>query len=446
MSSKSQLGLGLALVAVLHVVAAANASEQNGRPTLKTALIPRKAPSAQARSLECVQRRPDFVLWDAEKQITPGAVGYVYYLEQSQGNRLLLTDQAEGMRGWAHANTIIPVAQADEFFSKEIQANPKSAFAFLMRGVVRLENDDLERALTDLDQALKLDPKSVPALTARAYLWMWKGEFDRAIADSTRSIELDPNYGYAYVERGIFHYDRKDFDNALHDFDAAAKRGFKGAVIEVGRGMIDLQKGNLKKAQEEFNEALKIDPKHPDAYAGCASIFLVRGNTKRALTILDQAVELDPENADSHGNRAIVLLSIGKYDKALEDLDDVLRVAPSSARAHRERAWILATCPVDKLRNGEEAVKLASTACELTAWSEPHALMTLAAACSEARDYDGAVKWQQKAIELLSDKDPEKREYKKLLDRYQAKKPYHRLGLLEEIGLQTPGPAAKKSQ
>ena len=71
----------------------------------------------------------------------------------------------------------------------------------------------------------------------------------------------------------------------------------------------------------------------------------------------------------------------------------------------------------------------------------------MAAACSEVGDFDGAVRWQQKAIELVPDKNPEKREYRRILDRYRGKKPYHRLGLFEEMGLQKPRMAvAKKSE
>jgi serine/threonine-protein kinase len=137
---------------------------------------------------------------------------------------------------------------------------------------------------------------------------------------------------------------------------------------------------------------------------------------------------------------------MGKYEKALDDLDEVLRVAPDSARALRERAWILATCPDPKIRNGDQAVAAAAKACELTGWKELSTLTTLAAACSEAGDFDGAVKWQQKSIDLLGDKSPDKHEYQKLLDRYKAKKPYHRLKLLQELGLPDPHPTAKKAE
>jgi len=391
-----------------------------------------------------VQRTPEFALWDADKKISPSAAGYVYVVEQSAGSRLLLSDLNEGLRGWAFAGAVVRLTEAESFFSQQIRANPKSAFAFLMRGVARYESDDLDHAVADLDEALRLEPKYVPALIVRGYLWQWRNQLDQALADLDKAIEIDSRNPYAFVERGILFYNRKEYDKALRDLQAAIDLGSHSAVIYIARGMIHLDKRDPKKAQVEFNQAVQLDPKHPDVYRGYASMFLMRADTRKALAILNQAVELDPQSPESHGNRAVVLLSVGKYDKALDDLDEVIRFAPGSARAHNERAWLLATCPEAKIRNGELAVVSATRACELTEWKDPHFLATLAAACAEAGDFTAAVKWQQQAVDLLLDKNPEKHDYRRNLDRYKGKKPYRHLGILEEMGVQIPRPAAKK--
>lgn len=52
------------------------------------------------------------------------------------------------------------------------------------------------------------------------------------------------------------------------------------------------------------------------------------------------------------------------------------------------------------MRDGKEAVKLATKACELSHWKNPHTLDTLAASYAEAGDFDSAVKYEQLAIDL----------------------------------------------
>lgn len=435
--------LALTAYAAVMLCASVNASDLGHSPRIRTALIPRKASSARDRASEVVQRSPDFTLWDAKTKITPTDAGHIFLVERAQGNRLLLTDLNEGLRGWALASTVVSLSEADAFFGEQQKANPNSAFAFLMRGVVRSENDDLDQAVADLDQALKVDPKYVPALIERAYLRQWRNQLDEAIADASTAIALDPRNSYAFVERGVFQYSKKEYDKALADFQKAIDLGSRAAVIYIARGMILLHKHDPNRAFAELKRAQELDPRHPDVYAAMASTFMMQGKTDKALKVLDQAVAIDPKCADSHGNRAVVYLAMGKYDKALDDLDEVLRVAPNSARALRERAWILATCPNAKIREADQAVLSANKACELTGWNEPLSLAILAAACSEAADFEGAVKWQQKAVELLPDKSPDKREYRGLLERYRGRKPYHRLALLEEMGIATPRAGAK---
>jgi len=402
---------------------------------LRTVIIPRKVSTTKARALEAVQRTETFMLWDANKPIKPCGVGFVYLVEKIDGERLLLSEPSEGLRGWVHASAVVPLTEAEPYFSGLIKVNPRNTFALLMRGVVRYETDDLDQAFVDLDAALRLDPKSVSALIERASLWQWRNRLDQAVADVSKAIELDPKNSFAYVERGVFEYNMKKYNECMGDFKQAIDLGSKAAVIHVCQGMIHLARNDPVKAKTEFENALQIDPKHADAYAGLASIFLLRSEPSKALTVLDQAVRADPRSPDSYGNRAVVLLARNEYKKALDDLDDVLRLAPNSARGLRERSWILATCPDAKIRDGEQAVVLASRACELTDWKEPHCLTTLAAAYSEKADFDNAVKWQQKAIDLLAAKSPEINECRKALDRYKSKKPNHPVGLLEEMGV-----------
>ena len=468
----------IALLMVVGVCTCAGAADLPDGAKLQTFVRPRKSSSTQDRAFEYVQKTPGFSLNDGSANVVPNGVGYICLLERAQGDQLLVTIRSQGLRGWAPANSLIPINHAETFFSQQIQANPHDPFAFLMRGMVRYENDDVDRGFADVEEAIRLDPKYVAALVERAYLWQCRNRLDLALADVNHAIQLDSQNSYAYVERGVFEFGMKEYGKALRDFEHAIRLGSRAAVAHLCKGMIHLERGEAEPAIAEFNTAIRIDPKRLDAYIGLATVYLLRSDPKKALEVFDHAIQVDPRSPDAHEARAVYFLSHGKNDKALDDLNEAVRLDPATAshlrvrarvwferqdfdrtlsdlnaaikleptdaEAQQGRAWILATCSNPKIRNGEQAVIAATRACELTDWKVPHAMTTLAAAYSETGNFAAAVEWQGKALGLVADKSLEQHEYRRLLDRYKAGKPYHRLGVLEEIGIQKAGYSSKK--
>ncbi|HXY33638.1 MAG TPA: site-2 protease family protein [Planctomycetaceae bacterium] len=97
-------------------------------------------------------------------------------------------------------------------------------------------------------------------------------------------------------------------------------------------------------------------------------------------------------------NRGLAEARRGNWQKALDDYREALRLQPKLVSAHNNLAWLLATCPIDAIRNGQEAVEHANWACQATGWSNLGCIGTLAAACAEAGDFDQAVRLQQRAV------------------------------------------------
>jgi hypothetical protein len=85
---------------------------------------------------------------------------------------------------------------------------------------------------------------------------------------------------------------------------------------------------------------------------------------------------------------------------------------------------LLATCPKDSVRDGNKAIKLATKGCELSAWKVAGYLSTLAAAYAETRQFEEAVKWQKKALDLWYGDDEDREKARQRLKLYEAEKPY----------------------
>ena len=89
--------------------------------------------------------------------------------------------------------------------------------------------------------------------------------------------------------------------------------------------------------------------------------------------------------------------------------------------AYNNLAWIYGTSPNASLRNGDEAVALATKACELTNFKNPEMLDTFAAAYAEMGKFEKAVEYQQKAIALAP--SPMKKDFQTHLQFYEKSYP-----------------------
>jgi tetratricopeptide (TPR) repeat protein len=67
---------------------------------------------------------------------------------------------------------------------------------------------------------LALDPKPF-AYNNRGNAYNQKGEYDRAIADLDQAIRLDPKLTGAYANRGVAYEAKNDPDHAIADYDQA---------------------------------------------------------------------------------------------------------------------------------------------------------------------------------------------------------------------------------
>ena len=151
--------------------------------------------------------------------------------------------------------------------------------------------------------------------------------------------------------------------------------------------------------------------------------FLLKRNFDTAIDEFNLAIGVGSADAATYCNRANAYRGKKMHAQALADYDKAVGLDPGCLYALTSRAWIRSTCLDAKCRDGAKAVESASEACELWGWKDAQSVGILAAACAEAGDFDGAVKWQTKAIELLKD-ETEVTEYRSRLKLYQERHPY----------------------
>ena len=181
-------------------------------------------------------------------------------------------------------------------------------------------------------------------------------------------------------------------------------------VAHAGLGYVLLKKGSPLEAFEQARRTLEIRADNIPAMmlAGRAASKL--GDYPTATEYYTMGFRATGGSgwdvrsllAKAHTKHALQLLNVDRSREAAEQFRAALEAKSDFLIPLNGLARLQATHPNPALRDGVEALTLARRACALTHYAEPAMLDTLAAAHAENGDFDKAIDFQQKSIELLT--------------------------------------------
>jgi lipoprotein NlpI len=218
----------------------------------------------------------------------------------------------------------------------------QDARAYFERASARQKHGNLDGALEDYNQVLKLDPKAASAYNRIAMIKRAKGDLNGALADCNRAIELKPQFAVAYDNRGIVKMVQRDFEGALSDFNRAIELEPTNPPAYNNRALVRVAKGDLDGAGADYDSALQCSVASPrfSIYTGLSTIKEVKGDLDGALTDAEKAVELGPHEASAYYHRGSVRGEIGDLDGALADLRHILQLEPQAPNSDYIHAGI----------------------------------------------------------------------------------------------------------
>ncbi len=382
----------------------------------------------------------------------------VYTVDRVKGDWLSLVFAPGNVSGWVRSAKVVPFDEAIDYYTREIRANPDSAYPYVGRGLIWREKGETEIAIADFDDAIRLEPTYGGAYINRGLAWTDQKKYHEAIADFNRAIRCDPassggfqkrgvawiclnEYGkamadldeairlgpkdfYGWINRGYVWSKKQEYDKAIADLNETIRLNPKFSPAWNSRGYAWLQKKEYDKAIADYSEAIRLDPKDPIAWFDRGHAQFQKAEYDKAITDFSESIRLNPNDADTFGARGYSWSLKRDYAKAIADYEESIRLDdPKLGNAFVNRAWLWATCPDEKYRDGKRAVESATLACEMSHWKVASQLKTLAAASAEVGDFAKAVEFQEKA-NTLEDEAEEKRQGEERLAGYRSKKPF----------------------
>ncbi len=252
-----------------------------------------------------------------------------------------------------------------------------------------------------------------------------QGREDEAIIEYQAAVAIQPRPEIRYI-LGETLSKRRRYDEAIAQFSEMLKANPNNVPALVQTGIAQALLGRTKEGVEALAEALRINPADAGAHNSLGNILAQQGRHEEAVKQFEEALRLKPDHAGALNNLAISCRKLGLMDEAIAHYRQALRLEPDFLQALNNLAWTLATCPNTQFRNGEEAVRLATRACELTRYRNPTPLATLAAAYAETGRFQEAVSFAEQAQDLVKGARSELPDrLSEMLEVFRAGRPYY---------------------
>jgi tetratricopeptide (TPR) repeat protein len=225
------------------------------------------------------------------------------------------------------------------------------------------------QALADFDTAVLADPTKWKSVHNRGVSYALAGRYEEALQDLTKAIELNGTYVNTWFNRAEVRYELGQYEDAAND----------------------------------YSEVIDRQPDDFGAYTGRGHAYYRMGEFNKALADYSRAVALDANSAGALVNRGDTYRQLGRWTNASADYRAALKVDETYGRAYRAAAWLMATCPDERFRNPDLALRAAEKAIELDGAEDYLYHDTLAAALAALGKYSEAITAAEQAFEAAPD-------------------------------------------
>lgn len=234
-----------------------------------------------------------------EKQVRSGSLTREEAIQLNQG-----VSKSKGKTEPIPSPTETPTAfsAAEEDIAK--------AKKYFERGTDRKEHGDLQGAVEDLTEAIRLNPKYAEAYSRRCGTLINAREYNLARQDCQKAIKLNPRYPIAHYNRGLIYEElEKDKKAAIAEYSEVIRLDKNYGYAFLNRGSLRQGLGDLKGAIEDYTQAINV--KQDESCSACA-----------------------------YYNRGYARSDQNNYAEAERDYNEALKLEPNFAIALEDRGWV----------------------------------------------------------------------------------------------------------
>ncbi len=232
-------------------------------------------------------------------------------------------------KGWLPLQYVMDLDMGERHFTDRITKSEEDFDAWAIRGLIRFEQEEYEKALSDMNESIRLNQQNPVAFNNRGIILNAMGRFPEAMVNLDHAIKLKKDYADAFENRGLVNASMGQYPKAVEDYDQAIELRETNPWSYINRGSAQNNMGKFKEAKADFLQALRINKKICDAYVGLSVSCLGETDVEKALKFAELAVKRNPRNGLAFNQRGWTNHEAGNMDEALHDFGQAIRFEPN---------------------------------------------------------------------------------------------------------------------
>lgn len=306
-----------------------------------------------------------------------------------------------GLKAWRGAeSTPQDAARAARHFHQSVRLRPEDSDAWLYLGralVVLGERRDAEAAFA---AAVQAGPGNPDAHVGYAMFLESAGRMADARVHFQEAVRLRPTFAEARLGLGRTLLALRREADALEQLRPALELEPESVPVRLAMALALHRLGRYEEALAAYDDILGREPGHTTARQHRANVLARLGRLDEAIAVFEELLRENPGHSGVRFALQQALRDAGRYAEAMRVCREGLGEPDEDVRLLQSLAWMLATCPDDGLRRGQEALALASRAERLAGQPVPEILDALAAAHAECGQFELAMQKGREALRL----------------------------------------------
>jgi tetratricopeptide (TPR) repeat protein len=207
------------------------------------------------------------------------------------------------------------------------------------RGALLADLGKMDEALTDINKAVDLEPENPGIYEVKSQLLVKMKKFDDALAANDKLETLLPDSPIPLLQRAQIHNQAGKPDDAIADITKAYEMDNGNIGILIMRSTMHFEKGDKDKALADAEECIRLQPSNPDAIRYHASLLADLGRMDDAAAALKKLIESEEPKEKMLGVLTLTQLYVAKKQspKAIEIYGKYLEKDPENGELLRGR-------------------------------------------------------------------------------------------------------------